>query len=129
MIHLLFKVFLMRLNMNKIAIVGVNNSLGREILNILEENGISADSIFAVDTNSPLGTQVSYGEDVDMDVWNLDDFEFFIYQPFYEPFQKTVREENKGFAAISQTGGIYQGGIGRACEDDADHRQGRVVQL
>ena len=62
--------------MNKIAIVGVNNSLGRELLNILEENGTSADSIFAVDVNSPLGTQVSYGEDVDMDVWNLDDFDF-----------------------------------------------------
>ena len=62
--------------MNKIAIVGVNNSLGRELLNILEENGTPADSIFAVDTNSPLGTQVSYGEDVDMDVWNLDDFDF-----------------------------------------------------
>ncbi len=62
--------------MNKIAIIGVNNSLGREILNILEENGTPADSIFAVDTNSPLGTQVSYGEDVDMDVYNLDDFDF-----------------------------------------------------
>lgn len=62
--------------MNKIAIVGVNNSLGREILTLLEENGTPADTIFAVDTNSPLGTQVSYGEDVDMDVWNLDDFDF-----------------------------------------------------
>lgn len=62
--------------MNKIAIVGVNNSLGRELLNILEENGTAADNIFAVDINSPLGTQVSYGEDVDMDVWNLDDFDF-----------------------------------------------------
>lgn len=62
--------------MGKIAIVGVNNSLGREILNIMEENGTPADTIFAVDTNSPLGTQVSYGEDVDMDVFNLDDFDF-----------------------------------------------------
>lgn len=62
--------------MNKLAIVGVNNSLGRELLTILEENNIPAESIFAVDTNSPLGTQVSYGEDVDIDVYNLDSFDF-----------------------------------------------------
>ena len=62
--------------MEKIAIVGVTNSLGREILNVFEENGTKAEDIFAVDTNSPLGTQVSYGEDVDMDVFNLEDFDF-----------------------------------------------------
>lgn len=62
--------------MEKIAIVGVTNSLGREILNIFEENNTKAEDIFAVDVNSPLGTQVSYGEDVDMDVFNLEDFDF-----------------------------------------------------
>ena len=62
--------------MEKIAIVGVTNNLGREILNIFEENGTKAEDIFAVDVNSPLGTQVSYGEEVDMDVFNLDDFDF-----------------------------------------------------
>lgn len=62
--------------MEKIAIVGVTNSLGREILNMFEENDFKASNIMAVDTNSPLGTQVSYGEDVDMDVFNLDDFDF-----------------------------------------------------
>ena len=62
--------------MKKIAIIGVTTSQGREILNILEESGLSADFIFAVDTDSPLGTQISYGEDVDMDVYNLNDFDF-----------------------------------------------------
>ena len=62
--------------MDKVAIVGVTNSLGREILNILEENGYKPEDIMAVDTNSPLGTQVSYGEDYDMDVFNLEDFDF-----------------------------------------------------
>ena len=62
--------------MNKVAIVGVTNSLGREILNILEENNFKPDDVMAVDTNSPLGTQVSYGEDVDMDVFNLEAFDF-----------------------------------------------------
>ncbi len=62
--------------MEKIAIVGATNSLGREILNIFEENNIKAENVMAVDVNSPLGTQVSYGEDVDMDVFNLEDFDF-----------------------------------------------------
>ncbi len=62
--------------MKKIAIVGVTNSKGRELLNMLEENGMSAEDIFAVDVDSPLGTQISYGEDVDMDVYNLKDFDF-----------------------------------------------------
>ena len=62
--------------MNKVAIVGVTNSVGREILNILEENGFKPDDVMAVDVNSPLGTQVSYGEDYDMDVFNLEDFDF-----------------------------------------------------
>lgn len=62
--------------MKKIAIIGAANGYGRELLNILEEVGTSADDIFAVDVDSPLGTQVSYGEDVDMDVFNLRDFDF-----------------------------------------------------
>lgn len=62
--------------MKKTAIIGAANGHGRELLNILEENGTSADEIFAVDVDSPLGTQVSYGEDVDLDVFNLRDFDF-----------------------------------------------------
>jgi len=62
--------------MKKIAVVGVNNNQGRELLNTLEENSFSAEEIMAVDTDSPLGTQVSYGEDVDMDVFDLRDFDF-----------------------------------------------------
>ncbi|MBQ7633545.1 MAG: aspartate-semialdehyde dehydrogenase [Alphaproteobacteria bacterium] len=62
--------------MKKIAIIGATSGYGREILNMLEENGFSANDIFAVDTDSPLGTQISYGEDVDMDVYNLRDFDF-----------------------------------------------------
>ena len=62
--------------MRKIAIIGATAGYGRELLNMLEENGVPADDIFAVDTDSPLGTQISYGEDVDMDVYNLRDFDF-----------------------------------------------------
>ena len=51
-------------------------SSGRELLNMLEENEFAAENIFATDTDCPLGTQISYGEDVDMDVYNLHDFDF-----------------------------------------------------
>ena len=62
--------------MKKIAVVGVMESIGREILSFLEEDGISAKDVFAVENKSPLGNQVSYGEDDDLDVYNLEDFDF-----------------------------------------------------
>lgn len=62
--------------MKKIAVIGIMSSQGRELLNILEENNTSPEDIFAVDTDCPLGTQISYGEDTDIDVFNLRDFDF-----------------------------------------------------
>lgn len=62
--------------MNKIAVVGVMESVGREILSFLAEDGISPKDVFAVENKSPMGSQVSYGEDDELDVYNLDDFDF-----------------------------------------------------
>ncbi len=62
--------------MSKIAIIGASQNLGREILSILSENDISSQDVFALEPKSPLGTMVSYGEDDDIDVFNLDDFDF-----------------------------------------------------
>lgn len=62
--------------MKKIAVVGVQESIGREILSFLEEDGIKAKDVVALDYKSVLGNQVSYGEDDDLDVLNLDDFDF-----------------------------------------------------
>lgn len=62
--------------MKKIAVVGVMESIGREILNLLEESGVSAKDVFAVGYKVALGNQVSYGEDAELDVFNLDDFDF-----------------------------------------------------
>ncbi len=62
--------------MNKIAVVGVQESIGREILSFLEEDGIKAKDVVALDYKSVLGNQVSYGEDDELDVLNLDDFDF-----------------------------------------------------
>ncbi len=62
--------------MTKIAIAGIMESVGREILSFFEEDGFNAKDIIALEPKAPLGTMVSYGEDVDLDVYNLDDFDF-----------------------------------------------------
>ncbi|HCU59055.1 MAG TPA: aspartate-semialdehyde dehydrogenase [Alphaproteobacteria bacterium] len=62
--------------MVKIAVVGAKENLGREILGLLSENDVNVDNVIALEPKSPLGTLVSYGEDEDLDVLNLDDFDF-----------------------------------------------------
>jgi len=62
--------------MKKIAVVGVQETIGREILSFLEENGYRADDVIALEPGSPLGNMVSYGEENDLDVRNLNDFDF-----------------------------------------------------
>lgn len=62
--------------MKKIAVIGVMESIGREILSFLEEAGYKAEDVFAVDHKAVLGNQVSYGEDDDLDVSSLDAFDF-----------------------------------------------------
>ena len=62
--------------MKKIAIVGALENAGREILDLLAEKGYPLSTVFAVENKTPMGTMVSYGEDDDIDVYNLDDFDF-----------------------------------------------------
>ena len=62
--------------MTKIAVAGVQENIGREILSFLDENGYKAADIVALEPKAPLGTQVSYSEDEDLDVFNLDDYDF-----------------------------------------------------
>ncbi len=62
--------------MQKIAIIGVKESQGYELLNLFSENAFDAKSIYAVDPKAPLGTIVSYGEDDELDVHNLENFDF-----------------------------------------------------
>lgn len=62
--------------MKKIAVVGASESVGREILSFLEADGYKASDVFALEHKAVLGNQVSYGEDDELDVLNLDDFDF-----------------------------------------------------
>ena len=62
--------------MTKIAVIGAQENYGREILSFLEEDGIKAKDVVAVENKAPLGTMVSYGEDDELDVLNLEDYDF-----------------------------------------------------
>ncbi len=62
--------------MPKIAVAGVKENVGREFLTLLAENDVPVDDVFALEAKSPLGTLVSYGEDDELDVYSLDEFDF-----------------------------------------------------
>lgn len=62
--------------MSKIAVIGVTENVGREILTFLEADGIPSEDVIALEPKSPLGNLVSYGEDAELDVFNLDNFDF-----------------------------------------------------
>lgn len=62
--------------MTKIAVLGVTENIGREILTFLEADGVSSDDVIALEPKSPLGNLVSYGEDDELDVYNADTFDF-----------------------------------------------------
>lgn len=62
--------------MNKIAVIGVEQGLGREVLNLLAENAFSIKDVVGLEPRSALGNMVSFGEDDDLDVLSLDAFDF-----------------------------------------------------
>ena len=76
MLKLLKRVFYKDKTMAKIAVVGATENLGREILSFLSENDVKVSDVIALETKTPMGTQVSFGEEEDIDVLNLDDFDF-----------------------------------------------------
>ena len=62
--------------MTKIAVVGAEGNIGREVLNFLADGGYSQADVVALEPKAVLGSQVSFGEDEDIDVINLDGFDF-----------------------------------------------------
>ena len=62
--------------MSKIAIIGVEENGGREVLNLLAENGRKPQEVIALEPRSALGNMVSYGEEDEIDVLSLDGFDF-----------------------------------------------------
>ncbi|MBR1649150.1 MAG: aspartate-semialdehyde dehydrogenase [Alphaproteobacteria bacterium] len=62
--------------MKKIAIIGATSSLGREILNFLCDGGYKTSDIVALEANAVLGSQAAFGEEDDIDLVNLNGFDF-----------------------------------------------------
>ncbi len=87
--------------MQKIAIIGVKENQGYELLNLLSENKISPKDIIAVEALAPLGTVVSYGEDDELDVKPLDTFDFKTADIaiFCSPKEQTSKYINKAISA------------------------------
>lgn len=62
--------------MKKIAVVGVMESTGREILSRLAEEGYKPEQIAALEVRAALGNMVSFGEEDELDVRGLDHYEW-----------------------------------------------------
>ncbi len=62
--------------MSKIAVIGAEESIGREVLNFLADGNYKVSDVVALEPKALLGSTVSYGEDDEIDVRNLDDFDF-----------------------------------------------------
>lgn len=62
--------------MKKIAVIGVEEGVGREVLNLLAEENVPLGNVVALEPRSALGNIVSYGEDDELDVLSLDAFDF-----------------------------------------------------
>ena len=60
----------------KYAVVGATGNVGREILQILAEQGVAAKAVAAVASSRSIGMEVSYGEEDVLKVDALDDFDF-----------------------------------------------------
>ena len=62
--------------MKKIAVIGADNSIGREVLAFLANDGYKKEDVTALDIAVPLGTQAAFGDEDDIDVINLEGFDF-----------------------------------------------------
>lgn len=62
--------------MYNIAVVGATGAVGREMLQTLAERNFPAGQIYALASKKSVGRQVSYGEDRDVTIEALEDFDF-----------------------------------------------------
>jgi aspartate-semialdehyde dehydrogenase len=60
----------------KYAVIGATGNVGREMLQILADKGVSAKDVTALASERSLGVEVSFGEDDVLKVQNLADFDF-----------------------------------------------------
>ena len=61
---------------NNVAVAGATGAVGREMLQTLAERDFPADNVHALASRGSAGRELSYGEDRDLTVESLDDFDF-----------------------------------------------------
>ena len=59
-----------------IAVVGATGNVGREILNILDQRSFPIKKLYALASNKSEGTKLTYGDDKEITVEDLDKFNF-----------------------------------------------------
>ena len=59
-----------------VAVVGATGNVGREILNILDFRNFPVNKIFALASSKSEGVKISYGNDKEIEVSNLEKFDF-----------------------------------------------------
>ena len=60
----------------KIAVVGATGAVGREMLQTLYERKFPIDKVYALASSKSPGRQVSFGDDVTIDVEPIEKFDF-----------------------------------------------------
>ena len=60
----------------KVAVVGATGNVGRELLNILAEREFPVDEVYALASERSAGRRVSFGEDEELKVQDLNSFDF-----------------------------------------------------
>tara|TARA_B100001142_G_C14265683_1_gene628840 strand:+ start:239 stop:1279 length:1041 start_codon:yes stop_codon:yes gene_type:complete len=60
----------------RVAIVGATGNVGRELLNILNERSFPADEVFAIASRKSEGKDISFGDELTLQLSVLDDFDF-----------------------------------------------------
>jgi aspartate-semialdehyde dehydrogenase len=60
----------------RVAVAGATGAVGHEILNILAEREFPADEVVALASSKSVGKRISFGEDAELTVKSLEDFDF-----------------------------------------------------
>lgn len=89
--------------MHKIAVIGVEEGLGREIINLLAEQGYRPQDVYALAPRSVVGNMISFGEDADLDILSLDKFDFKSVQV---AIFATTTELAKKYIPLAQKNGV-----------------------
>ena len=77
----------------RVAVIGATGNVGREILTTLAERNFPADDVAAIASERSVGQMVSFGEDDELKVVNLSQYDFKGLGPRYPRFMDLVQQK------------------------------------